>query len=131
MQVMEYRLIIPVHLKPSPTQDEIAVAKTLADYFQSDVEFVVRSFLHTPDLKVCRLNQYWEIKNIRGNSPKTIENILRTAQYQSDNIIISLSRTKMDSEHAVSRIKQCLRRNRVAAKRIIVISKRQKVIVVK
>ncbi len=114
-----------------PTNDEITVAEVLAKFFQSNIEFVARGISHTPDVYVIRFSQYWEIKNIRGNSSKTIENTLRTAQYQSGNIVISLARSKMSASQAVGRINLCLRRSHVAAKRIIVISKNKKVLVVK
>lgn len=128
---MRYHLIIPADLKPAPTQDEIMVAEALSQFFKSDIEFVKRSISHTPDLRVCRFNQFWEIKNIRGNSTKTIENTLRSAQYQSENIIISLSRTPMNLSQATGRVKQALKRGHIRAKRIIILSKSKKVVVAK
>ncbi len=128
---MKYRLIIPVGLKPKPTGDEIAVAETLATFFESNIEFVLRGLGHTPDVRIVRLNQYWEIKNIRGNGPRTIANVLREAQNQSENIAISLSRTAMSAQQARGRVQQYLREGRSAVKRILIITKSEKVIVIK
>ena len=128
---MKFDIITSTNLKPMPTNDEMSVAEVLANFFQSNIKFVARGVSHTPDVYVTRLRQYWEIKNIRGNSPKTMENTLRTAQYQSENIVISLARSKMSTEQAIGRVKQCLNRSHIAAKRIILISKKQKVLVLK
>lgn len=92
-----FNVIIPTNLKPKPTDDEIAVANVLAGFFQSDIRFVTRGISHTPDIYVVRLRQYWEIKNIRGNGPRTIANVLREAQHQSENVAISLARTSMNA----------------------------------
>lgn len=128
---MKFNLIIPTDLKPKPTKDEMAVAEVLSNYFHSDIKFVARGISHTPDIFIIRLNQYWEIKNVRGNSPKTIENILRTAQYQSENIVISLARSRMAHTQAAGRVKQCLDRSHINAKRILLISKHHKILVLK
>lgn len=128
---MKYSLIIPTDLKPKPTNDEMLVAEMLSDFFQSNIKFVARGVSHTPDIFVVRVRQYWEIKNIRGNGPKTIENILRTAQYQSENIVISLARSKMTQVQAAGRIRQCLKRNHIGAKRILLISKSRRILVLK
>ena len=126
-----FRLITPINIKPAPSRDEENVARVLAEFLESDIEFVQKGHLRTPDLFVVRLHQYWEIKNIRGNSKRTIENILRSAQYQSENIIISLSRTDMSLQQAVGRVKKCLANGRVYAKRIMIISKTCKVVAIK
>lgn len=114
-----------------PTSDEIAVAEAMSRYFESDIKFIARGISHTPDIYIMRLRQYWEIKNPRGDSPKTIENILRTAQYQSENIIISLARTRMSARQATGRIRQCLSRNHISAKRILIVPKNKKVLAIK
>lgn len=128
---MNYRLLIPVGLKPKPTNDEIAVAETLAEYFRSDIEFILRGVGHTPDIQIINLRQYWEIKSIRGNGPRTIANVLREAQHQSGNVAISLFRTSMSAQQACGRVRQYLREGRTRVKRILVITKSKKVIVLK
>ncbi len=68
-----YRLIIPISLKPRSDKYEKAVAQLCAEKFQSGILFIKRGTSTTPDIQVARTKQLWEIKNIRGNSDRTIE----------------------------------------------------------
>lgn len=61
-----FSLIIPVNLKPKPDLREQTVAQLCAQYFQSDIKFVLRGNTTTPDIFVARTGEFWEIKNIRG-----------------------------------------------------------------
>lgn len=128
---MRPKVIIPTALKLSPLQDEVAVAEALANFLQHNVYFVDRGVSRTPDLYVPISRQYWEIKNIRGNSSRTIANALRSAQYQSNNVIISLSRTNLSLAQATGRVHQYLKAGPTRLKRILILSKKQKVIVLK
>lgn len=109
----------------------MAVAEVLSNYFHSDIKFVARGISHTPDIFIIRLNQYWEIKNIRGNGRRTIANVLREAQYQAENLVISLTRTSMSAQQASGRIRQYIREGRTRIKRIVIITKAKKVLVIK
>ena len=124
----QFKVIIPVDVKPHPDQYEETVARILAKYFQSDVLFVPRSINHTPDIQVVKTRQYWEIKNICGNSKKTIEDNLRKAAKQSDHVAISLLRTKMPSKQAIFRINFYLNHARGNIKQVLLITKKGKVI---
>ena len=128
---MKFDIITSTNLKPMPTKDEMSVAEVLANFFQSNIKFVARGVSHTPDIYVTRFRQYWEIKNIRGNGPRTIANVLREAQHQSENVAISLSRTNMNTQQAMGRIRKYLREGNTRVKRIIVIAKNKKVLVIK
>ena len=127
----EYKSIIPVGMRPRPDMHEKIVAKIMAEYFKSDVSFIKCSSVTTPDILVIRTRQYWEIKNIRGNSKRTIQNNLRNADNQSKKVIISLFRTDMTSDQATGRVKECLRNSRVQLESIIVVTKNRKIIVIK
>lgn len=127
-QNTQFNVIIPTTVTPSPDKYEEKVARILAQKSQSDVVFIERSSNHTPDIRVVNTGQYWEIKNIRGNSKKTIEDNLRKAAKQSDRIIISLLRTKMTQEQAVARIKHYLSHARGGVKQIMLITKKEKCI---
>ncbi|MCL2869555.1 hypothetical protein FWF48_01985 [Candidatus Saccharibacteria bacterium] len=127
----EYNVIKPVGLKPRPDKYEESIAELMAKYFKSDVRFIKRASTTTPDVVVLRYNQQWEIKNIRGNSKRTIQNNLRTADNQSENIIIGLSRTKMTTKQAEGRINEFLRTGSVKIRRILLVTKKQIVLVIK
>ena len=127
----KYYLIIPVGMQPRPTKDEEAVAKAMAGYLRSDIRFVERVSSSTPDIYIIKSQQRWEIKHIRGNSKRTIANNLRSAKRQCENIIISLSRTDMTIKQAEGRIKAYLNQGATSIKRIIIVSKQQKILVIK
>lgn len=126
-----YNLIIPVGMKPKPDIHEERVAEIIAEYFKSNIRFVERGTTTTPDIFVIRTHQRWEIKNIRGNSKRTIQNNLRDADNQSENVIIGLLRTTMPPTQAIGRIKECLRNSRVLLKSIIVVTQDKEILVIK
>lgn len=77
-------------MKPRPDKYEERVAELCAEYFKSDVAFVMRGSQTTPDIQVLKTRTYWEIKSIKGKGRHMIENNLRRASKQSKNVIISL-----------------------------------------
>ena len=126
----EYNIIIPVDLKPKPDECERTVAELMAAHYKSDIKFVKRGMMTTPDILVLRYNQNWEIKNIRGNSKRTIQNNLRRADDQSENVVICLFKTKMTAQQAVGRINAELSKaNKI--RKLILITKSHKIIVIK
>lgn len=77
-----------------PKQHEISLAELLVRTGHK-VCFVEVGPHKTPD--IYYLHKYWEIKSPTGNSSRTIENNIRAALTQSENIIIDLRRTKISS----------------------------------
>lgn len=127
-----FHIIRPIDLRPKPSRYEERVAELCAEWFQSDISFVVRSHHTSPDILVVRTNQFWEIKNIRGCSKHTIEDNLRRASKQSQNIIISLLiSSRMSTCTAEGRIKQVLQARRMPIKHVLLITKTEKIIDVK
>jgi hypothetical protein len=126
---MRYKLITPIDIKPRPAEDEQKVAIILAEYFKSNIEFVKRGSSTTPDIRVG--NIYWEIKSPRGNGKYTISDNIRSAKHQSPNIVINLSRTKMTARQAESRIRDFLNNSSTGIKRLILITKTNRVIDIK
>lgn len=118
-----YHLITPIDLKPQPDRYEKAVAQLCAEKFQSDILFVKRGVSTTPDIQVVRTKQFWEIKNIQGNGKNTIEDNLKRASKQADNVIISLLRSRMMPKQATARISYYLRRSRENLRHVILITK--------
>lgn len=119
-----YHVLRPANLRPTPTRCEEKVAEICALHFRSDVIFVMRSGHTTPDLEVVRMKQFWEVKNIRGSSNHTIEDNLRKASKQSENVIISLlSSSKMDAKRTEIRIRHILRTKRMPLKRVLLITR--------
>lgn len=101
----------------------------MAEYFKSNIEFVERGSSTTPDIKVG--NIYWEIKSPKGNGKYTISDNIRSAKHQSSNIVINLSRTKMTAKQAESRIRNFLKNSSTGVKRLILVTKSNKVIDIK
>lgn len=125
----QFKIIRPTNLKPIPSLHEEKVAAICAKWFRSDISFVRRSAHTTPDIFVARRKQYWEIKNIKGSGNHTIEDNLRKASKQSENIIISLlASPRMDARVAESRIKYILKTKRMLIKHVLLITKDEKVI---
>lgn len=122
------QVIIPINVKPHPDKFEEMVARVLAEKFQSNVMFIARGSNHTPDIQIVDTAEYWEIKNIRGNSKKTIEDNLRKASKQANNVVISLLRSKMTSSQASSRINYYLNHAHGNIKHVILVTKKGKTI---
>lgn len=125
----QFKIITPVGINPYPDNFEETIARILALKFQSDVLFVQPTLsLHTPDLQILKTGEFWEIKNIRGNGKNTIEDNLKKAAKQSENIIISLLRTKMSPAQATARIHYFINHPHGKIKRIILVTKTGKTI---
>lgn len=111
-----------------PRDHEASAAKVLARYFKSDIVFIRRASSRTPDLYILKTNVRWELKSPTGNSKHTIQNNLREANNQSENIVIDLSRSKMQNEKALSRAKEFFRNEHSRIKRIKIITREKNVI---
>ena len=99
---MKYQVIIKTDLTNRPEDHELSAALILADYFKTDVVFLRPESRKTPDIEVDGIK--WEIKSPKGNSKKTIENNLRSARRQSQNIVVDLRRVKLHQQRVASRI---------------------------
>ena len=99
---MSYEAIIKTNLQDRPEDHELSAALILADYLKTDVIFLRPESRKTPDIDADGIK--WEIKSPRGNSKKTIENNLRNAGRQSQNIVIDLRRIKLHQQKAISRV---------------------------
>ncbi len=128
MQKNIFHIIISTDVRPQPDSYEVAVARILAEKFESDISFVARGTIKTPDIQVVRTGQFWEIKNIRGSGKLTVEDNLRKATKQSDNVVISLLRSKMPQDQAISYIKWYLSHAHANIKQVILVTKGQKTI---
>lgn len=129
MNTEQFKVIIPVDLTPYPDPYEEKVARILARKFQSDVMFVQAGGpLHTPDLQIIKTDEFWEVKNIRGDGKNTIEDNLKRAAKQSSNVVISLLRTKMTPTQAAARIRCFLSKPHRSIKQVILITRSEKTI---
>ena len=99
---IKYEIIIKTDLKDRPKGHELSAALILAGHFRSDVVFLRPEIDKTPDIEVGTTR--WEIKSLRGDGKKTIDNNFRTARKQSLNIVIDLRRIKMHQSRATARI---------------------------
>ena len=109
---------------------EIKCGFWLTKYFHSDIEFIPTASSNTPDIRVVRLHQYWEIKNITGNGKNTIHHAMSGANRQSNNLIITLIRSRMTPKVAIGRIKHEISKT-TPFKRIILITKSGKILEIK
>ena len=114
--------------RSKPRAHEINAAQIIADYFKSDVVFLRRSSSKTPDLFILKTNVRWELKAPIGGGKHTIQNNLRDVDRQSENVILDLSRAKIDDEKGISRTKEFLRKEHNRIKRLKILTKSQKII---
>ena len=98
---------------------EINVANILAKDGH-DISFIHVSNMPTPDILMDGVA--WEIKSPIGSGKRTIENTLRTALKQSENIILDLTRIKMSEENCNREIRKQLKKTN-QIKRLMVINK--------
>lgn len=115
----------------SPRPHEKKIAKAIANYFQSDVIFMRRTLSKTPDLYILKTNIRWELKSPEGGGKRTIQNNLREASWQSENILLDLSRAKLTDEKGISRTKEFLKKERPKIKRLKIITKKLKIMDIK
>lgn len=120
------QIIIPSNIFPKPTVEEMWVAWILLDFFKRDIIFVERNNIKTPDF--CIDGIFWELKSPVGNGNKTIENLLRSASKQSKNIILSLKRTKIRQNRAVSDVCKFLSYDHYGINRVLIIAKNKNII---
>ena len=90
-----------------------------------------RSSSKTPDLYVLKTNIRWELKSPTGGGKHTIQNNLREASKQSENIILDLTRSKMTDAQGMSRVKEFISNERSRIKRLKVLKKDRTVIDIK
>jgi hypothetical protein len=129
--MQKFNVIIPTNVKPYPEDHEVSAAAILADHFQSDIIFAKRH-LNSPtaDLRVATTGIAWEVKSPKGNSKRTIQNNLRLADNQSENVVMDMRRSKMYYGTALSRIRHELGKAHKIM-RLLVITKTGSVIVIK
>ncbi|MBO7699318.1 hypothetical protein J6S39_01355 [Candidatus Saccharibacteria bacterium] len=100
-----YKIIEDLNETDPPKVHEKKAVKIIAEYFKSDVNFLRKTINSSPDIKVVRTREIWEIKSPLGGSKRTIDNNLREASDQSAKVFLDLSRCKMNQSEAVSRAK--------------------------
>ena len=64
----------------------------------------------------------WEMKSPQGKSKNTIEHLLKKAKRQSENVIIDLSRSRLNEEIAINEIKRRFKQTK-SCRRLKIITK--------
>lgn len=105
---------------------EKEILELISDYFSYEIICIDVGIGKIPDLRIRNIE--WEIKSPISNGPKTIENILRKAKKQSENVILDLSRSKFIDSRALSRIRSYIKGNNRQIKRLIVVTKDKKIL---
>ena len=93
-------------LKTLPERHELETADYLAN-LGYDIEFIAprnSPNVHTPDIFMDGVS--WEIKCPKGKSKRTIENNLRKAKQQEENIIFDKMRINITEEKCMLEIKR-------------------------
>lgn len=123
---MSHKIVFEGQSRKQLRFHEVNAILLLLDYFDTDITCINPGFGKTPDIRIKGIE--WELKSPQGNGIKTIENILKKATKQSNNIILDFSRIKMNSNQALSRTRYYLHNNKHRIQRLIVITKNHKVI---
>lgn len=126
---MKHQIHTPTELDPPPYPHEVFAAKVVSSFFGVDVTFIERNHnAKSADLRIG--NIIWEIRSPIGDSKRTMQNNLGSADNQSPNIIINLVRCRMRPDGAVGRIRHELGKAN-SIKRLFVIFKNGTVLVMK
>ena len=120
-----YRYIIPKGLDKEPEQHEKSAASILADYFKTNVFFVKRAGIKTPDLMIK--GSIWEIKSPIGKGKHNIQHQFSRSGKQSMNIVLDSRRSIMSEMMFKRRAMHEFRENK-NIKCLVVISKKGKVV---
>lgn len=127
------KVIIELELGARPNEQEIEVVNILVinNIPKTSVKFLKPSRVKeakTPDIAIDGIQ--WEIKSPKSNGSRTIEHAVRSAAKQSENIIIDLRQSQLNTNRAISQIKfHSLRRTNI--KRLIVITKSETILDIK
>ena len=70
----------------------------------------------TPDLYILKTNTHWEFKSSTGGNKHAIQNSLRDAGGQSENVVLDLPCAKLTDRQGISRAKECIREERSSLK---------------
>ncbi|MBR0372781.1 hypothetical protein IJH72_02485 [Candidatus Saccharibacteria bacterium] len=123
-----FKIIYDFNETDPPKPHESKVAKIIAEYFESDVQFIRKTACSSPDIVVMKTHQTWEIKSPLGNGKRTISNNLRNASRQSKFIILDLSRCKMNNSRALTRINEYSKKGNPNIKKLLIIDKKGHVV---
>jgi hypothetical protein len=126
-------VIIPKNHPNPPEDHEIEAAWILARHFNTIVEFIIPTTgygIKSPDCLF--INLIWEIKSPVGNSKKnTIKNQFDNAKGKRKQLVIDGRRAKrLSDEFIISKVRYELKRHR-SIKRLIYITKDEKVLEIK
>lgn len=126
-----HKVIIEKELGAIPSVEEMEVVDILVinKIPKTSVKFLkpIRTS-KTPDTLIDNIP--WEIKSPKSNGSRTIEHAVRSASKQSENIVIDLRTSNLNTNRAVAQIKfHSLKRTNI--KRLIVVTKGKAVLDIK
>lgn len=128
MRKIKYRVFYDLSDTELPKVHELRVAKILAGYFQSDIAFIRKGVGVSPDIRIEKTHQVWELKSPLGNGKRTIDNNLREAAHQSKCVVLDLTRCKMNNQMALSKVNGFMNSGDAHIKKLLIIDKENKVI---
>lgn len=118
---MKYEVVIKTDLADMPKEHELSAALILAAHFKTNVVFLRPGPRKTADVYIR--GKTWEIKSPRGNGKRTIDNNLRAARKQSQNIILDLRNIKLHQQKAFSHIRFYLSAGPHGFRKVLIITK--------
>lgn len=120
-----YSVIVPIAIKPKPSEQELSAAYILADYFQHDVQFVLRANCKTPDFLIDGV--MWELKSPTGSGKRNIQHVISKALKQSCYIVVDARMSKINMQKVQSRLSAEMKLNR-QIRRLLLIDKQKNVV---
>jgi len=126
MNKPQFTVIIPNNVFPIPSKRELSAARIIANYLKSDVVCQPCSNRKTPDFYAAGL--YWELKTPTGTGKYNIQHLLHLAIQQSPNIIIDARFSKMHITRITHELKLHSKITTKGVKRLLLITKDQKVV---
>ena len=124
-----HSVIIPETVYPKPTKEELAAAYLLLEYFKTDIEFIPRGNISTPDFLINGVK--WELKSPTGIGKYNIQHLLHHAVKQSLNIIVDARYSKMHIARIKNELKLHSTTTSKCVKRLLLIDKQRNIIVIK
>jgi hypothetical protein len=125
------QVVIPAGHPNPPEQHEVDAAMVLARHYQAVVQFLIPNDGYkrkTPD--IVMLGVEWEIKCPHGASKSTINNQLRWAAKQANNIVVDTRHTKLQDDEIEGKVRQEIHR-KSSIRKVILINKLGKVVEIK
>lgn len=121
----QFFVVVPSSIKPWPSEQEMSAAYILAEYFQTDVKFVIRGAHKSADFLIS--GKYWELKSPTGAGKHNVQHSLQRAAKQSKNIVFDARFSRIHANRLKSELRSQMRLIH-GIKRLLLVEKDGKVV---